>query len=162
MLFGNTRVLLKWPCNYSSLEFIIMDLDVWESYTKLSDSTDIIWFLAFILVQPMIDQVLHSYLSFLAGSRVYHLDAACHALLYLINPAKKHCVTLDFADRSWIKKAFIVLSHLGKTVGEDCSTTKIYCDCVQWTCNLVAVEMAALKTGTRSATSCNRLPSLKW
>lgn len=29
-------------------------------------------------------------------------------------------------------------------------------------CNeLVAVEMAALKTGTRSATSCNQLPSSK-
>lgn len=48
----------------------------------------------------------------------------------------------------------MVLSHLGKTVSEDCSTTKIYCD-------LVAVEMAALKTGTRSATSCNQLPSSK-
>lgn len=141
MLFGNTRVLLKWPCNYSSLNSLLW---IWmfgkatQSYLTVQISCDFFLvlgkFLAFILVQPMIDQVLHSYLSFLAGSRVYHLDAACHALLYLINPARKHCVTLDFADRSWIKKAFMVLSHLGKTVGEDCSTTKIYCDCVQWTC----------------------------
>lgn len=169
MLFSNTRVLLKWPCNYSSLNSLLW---IWmfgkatQSYLTVQISCDFFLvlgrFLAFILVQPMIDQVLHSYLSFLAGSRVYHLDAACHALLYLINPARKHCVTLDFADRSWIKKAFMVLSHLGKTVGEDCSTTKIYCDCVQWTCNLVAVEMAALKTGTRLATSCNQLPSSKW
>lgn len=75
-----------------------------QSYLTVQISCDFFLvlgrFLAFILVQPMIDQVLHSYLSFLAGSRVYHLDAACHALLYLINPARKHCVTLDFADKS--------------------------------------------------------------
>lgn len=75
-----------------------------QSYLTVQISCDFFLvlgrFLAFILVQPMTDQVLHSYLSFLAGSRVNHLDAACHALLYLINPAKKHCVTRDFADRS--------------------------------------------------------------
>lgn len=121
MLFSNTRVLLKWPCNYSSLNSLLW---IWmfgkatQSYLTVQISCDFFLvlgrFLAFILVQPMIDQVLHSYLSFLAGSRVYHLDAACHALLYLINPARKHCVTLDFADRSWIKKGLYGTFTSGK------------------------------------------------